>query len=196
MKQVAPAAERNRGPIERVLKGRLPEQGVLLEIASGTGIHAVHFAKVFPGMTIQPTDYNPEALASIQVWADEGPSNLLSPLRLDVCADAWPVEQADAVFCANMIHIAPWEASVGLFRGASRVLSSGKSMFTYGPYLRDGKPTTKSNADFDRSLRLRNSSWGIRDLAAIEAEAEKVGLSRTEIHEMPANNFLLRFVRQ
>lgn len=194
MKRHAPAAERNREPILSALRPRLPASGLVLEVASGTGQHALHLAHHLPHLTFQPTDVDPEALASIAAWRNEsGLDNLLPPLELDVSEPQWPIDQADAIFCANMVHISPWVCAEGLFSGAGRCLERGRRLFTYGPYLVDGKPTTESNADFDASLRARDPSWGLRDLVDIEALAEAAGLRRTERLDMPANNFLLVF---
>lgn len=197
MKRHAPAAERNRDPILAALRPRLPPSGLVLEVASGSGQHAVHFARALPDLDFLPTDPDPEALASIAAWrAESGVSNLREPLELDASAATWPVEQAEVIYCANMIHIAPWPAAQGLFAGAGRILDEGGRVFTYGPYMLDGKPTTESNAAFDASLRLRNPEWGLRDLADIDQLAAEAGLERTERLDMPANNFLLVFERR
>lgn len=196
MKRTAPATERNREPIAAVLREVLPALGTLLEIASGTGEHAVYFAGRFPALRWQPTDPDPAALESIRAWRDEaGPENLLEPLRLDAAADEWPVDSADAVLCVNMVHISPWAATEGLMRGAGRVLAAGAPLLLYGPYRRAAAPTAPSNLAFDQSLRARNPEWGLRDLEAVEAEAAGRGLGLERVVEMPANNLTLVFRR-
>ena len=156
MKQRAPATARNREPIREVLAQHLPERGLVLEIASGTGEHAVHMAGAFPALRWQPTDAEPAALASIEAWrAEAGLPNLAAPLALDVTARVWPVTAADAIVCINMVHIAPWEAALALFAGAARTLPPGGLLYLYGPYRFDGV-TAPSNEDFDRSLRARD----------------------------------------
>jgi hypothetical protein len=192
MKRSAPATERNREPIAAVLREVLPERGLLLEIASGTGEHAVFFAGLFPGLRWQPTDPDPTALASIRAWCDEaGPENLLQPRQLDAAAGRWPVASADAILCVNMVHISPWAATAGLMRGAGRVLAAGAPLVLYGPYRRAAVPTAPSNEAFDESLKARNPEWGLRDLEAVEAEAEGQGLRLERVVEMPANNLTI-----
>lgn len=184
----APASERNREPIREVLVRELPASGDVLEIASGTGVHAVWFARAFPGLRWQPTDLSQIALDSIAAWRErEGLDNLAEPLRLDVTAP-WPVERVDAIFNANMIHISPFECAEALIAGAGRALSPGGPLIVYGPFKIDGAHTAESNARFDQSLRSRDPRWGVRDLEAIVALAEAVGLTLTARHEMPANN--------
>lgn len=186
------AAERNREPILAVLQRVLPERGLVLEIASGTGQHVVYFARHLPGLTWQPTDLGEDARASVREWiAEAGLANVLEPLALDVTAETWPVERADAVFCANMVHIAPWDAALGLFRGAGRVLSPGAPLVTYGPYRFSGRFTAPSNEAFDRSLRARDAAWGVRDVGDLEAAARAEGLALEETVAMPANNHCL-----
>lgn len=193
-RMVAPAARRNRGPIAEILARELPRTGLVLEIASGTGEHALHFAGVFPGWHWQPTDADPLSLRSIAAWrAVAGSDNLHDPLALDVCADDWPVARADAMLCANMVHISPWAATVGLFRGAARVLEPGAPLILYGPFFRADAPTAHSNLAFDRDLRTRNPAWGIRDVADIDAAAAQCGLVRTALDTMPANNLCLTY---
>lgn len=189
MKRHAPATERNREPILAVLREVLPSAGTLLEVASGTGQHAASFARAFPGLVWQPTDLEPEALASIEAWrAEAGLTNLRAPLRLDACADSWPVEAVEAVLCVNMLHIAPWEACQGLLRGAARVLAPGGPLVLYGPYFVQGRPTAPSNLAFDASLRERNPAWGVRELGAVVAEARRHGLELERTVDMPSNN--------
>ncbi|MGZ8284261.1 MAG: DUF938 domain-containing protein [Allosphingosinicella sp.] len=194
MKRSAPATERNRAPIAAVLREVLPERGTLLEIASGTGEHAVYFAGLFPRLLWQPTDPDPEALESIRAWREEaGPENLLEPLLLDATAEAWPVASADAILCVNMVHISPWAATRGLMRGAGRLLAAGAPLVLYGPYRRRGVTTAASNEAFDNALRARKPEWGLRDLEAVEAEAARHGLGLERIVEMPANNLTVLF---
>ncbi len=196
MKRHAPATVRNRGPILDALAPRLPPTGLVLEVASGSGEHALFFAEALPGLEWQPTDFEPEALRSIEAWREEARlPNVRPPLLLDARTPSWPVQSADAVFSANMIHIAPWAATEGLFAGAGRVLSAGARLFTYGPYLVDGRPTTESNAHFDASLRDRDPAWGLRDVGDVARLAAAAGLELIERLDMPAHNFLLVFER-
>jgi SAM-dependent methyltransferase len=194
MKRRAPATDRNREPIAAVLREVLPERGTLLEIASGTGEHAACFSALFPRLSWQPSDPDPEALASIRAWReDAGPNNLLEPVQLDASAEAWPVGGADAILCVNMVHISPWAATEGLMRGAGRLLPPGGPLILYGPYRRGGVPTAPSNEAFDQSLKARNAEWGLRDLEAVEEEAAANGLRLQRIVEMPANNLTVVF---
>lgn len=191
----APHVARNAAPIIEVLRGLLPERGLVLEVASGTGEHAVHFARAFPGLAFQPTDADPDALRSIDAWrfAEHLP-NLLPSAKLNVItAEEWPVDRTDAVFCINMIHISPWAATEGLMRGAGRVLESGGLLYLYGPYRQSGVQTAPSNEEFDRSLKSRNPEWGLRHLDDIAAEAERHGLRLDSIVPMPANNLSVIF---
>lgn len=190
----APAAERNKEPILAVLRRVLPERGLVLEIASGTGQHVAHFAAALPHLTWQPSEADPDMRASIAAWiAEAGLPNLLSPLPLDVREKAWPLERAEAVVCINMVHISPWEASLALISGAARVLSRKGILFLYGPYRRFGGHTAPSNEAFDAQLRAANSEWGVRDLEAVADAARTEGLELEEIVEMPANNLSLVF---
>jgi hypothetical protein len=194
MKKSAPAALRNREPIREVLARHLPATGTVVTIAEGSGEHAVHFAQNFPALTWQPTDIDPEALASIAAWREEmALPNLAAPIELDVTAERWPVDNAAAVTCINMVHISPWEASLGLFAGAARTLSSGGLLYLYGPYKFGGKFTAPSNEAFDASLRSRDPRWGVRDVKDLEAAA--VGFALREVVAMPANNHSLVFRR-
>lgn len=196
MKRHAPAAARNREPILQVLCQVLPERGLVVEVASGSGEHGVWFARHLPGIEWQPTDQDPDALASIAAWqAEEALPNLRPPLPLDVLG-AWPVDRADAVFCANMIHIAPWACTLGLLDGAARLLAPGAPLVTYGPYMRGGVHTAESNAAFDASLRSRDPAWGVRDLDVVAVEAEARGLALERIFEMPANNLTVLWRRR
>jgi hypothetical protein len=189
-----PHVARNRDPILEVLRRVLPANGLVLEIASGSGEHAVYFASKLPALTWQPTDPDSEALASTAAHrATAETPNLLPPLHLDVTAAQWPVTHADAVICSNMIHIAPWAACEGLIAGAARTLPAGGILFLYGPYKIDGEHTAASNGDFDRDLRARNPQWGIRDLADVTALAARHGLLHAQTVPMPANNFSVIF---
>jgi hypothetical protein len=167
-----------------------------LEIASGSGEHAVHFASSFPALVFQPTDPSEEALASIAAWRQETAlPNMRAPLALDVTAAPWPINHADAVTCINMIHIAPWEATLGLMAGAARIIPPDGLLFLYGPYKRAGQHTAPSNAEFDASLRERDARWGVRDLETVAAEATAMGFAAPMIEAMPANNLSLIFRR-
>ena len=194
MKRHAPATERNRDAIAEVLREVLPEQGLLLEVAAGTGEHAAYLAPIFPGLTWQPSDPDPEALTSIEAWqADAGADNLLPPVFLDAASETWPIDSADAILCINMVHISPWAATGGLMRGAGRLLPPGGPLILYGPYRRADVPTAPSNEAFDASLKARNPAWGLRDLEAVQAEAAGQGLGLERVYEMPANNLTLVF---
>ncbi len=191
------ACERNRAPILEVLRDVLPERGLVLEVASGTGMHAVHFAAALPGVTWQPTDQGADALGSVEAWrAHAGLSNVLPPLELDVTRRPWPVERADALFNANMIHISPIACTHGLIEGAAAVLADGAPMVLYGPYKIGGEHTAPSNEAFDQSLRSRDPSWGIRDLEVVRRLAAAAGLAFERRVQMPANNQCLIFVRE
>lgn len=192
VKRSAPAAQRNVEPIGDVLADWLPDRGVVLEIASGTGEHAFAFARRFPMLEWQPSDPDAEALASIAAWAEEGPSNLRPPIQLDVCAD-WPIDSADAILCINMVHIAPWDAALGLLDGAARVLKAGAPLILYGPWRQADVPTAPSNQAFDMSLRDRDPRWGLRLVEDFAAEAEFRGFDLIERRPMPSNNLMLHF---
>lgn len=195
MKRHAPATARNREPILEILRGVLPATGTLLEIAAGTGEHAVFFAAAFPNLQWQPTDGSADSLPSIAAWC-EGAENILPPIVLDASAPTWPLDRCDAILCINMIHISPFEATEGLMRGAGARLPSGAPLVTYGPYKIEGAHTAPSNASFDESLRARDPSWGVRDMAELETIAARSGLVLAERHAMPANNFTLVWRRQ
>jgi len=188
---------RNRDPILAVLKTRLPDRGMVLEIAAGAGEHALYNAAALPGLQWRPTDPDPDALASIAAWRDHtGPPNLLAPLRLDAAdPDGWPVDRAEAIVNINMIHISPWAATRGLMTGAGRVLPPGGMLFLYGPYFEAGAPTAPSNLAFDLSLKARDPAWGLRRLDAVAALAAEHGLGLAERIAMPANNLSLIFRR-
>lgn len=196
-KRHAPATLRNREAIAAVLRDFLPAQGVVLEVASGSGEHVVHFARVFPMLDWQPSDPDPAALASIAAWAGEADlSNIAPPLRLDASTpDDWPVAQADAILCINMVHISPWDATLGLLRGAGRLLPAGGLLYLYGPYLQEGIETAPSNLAFDQSLKARNPAWGIRSVESVSAAARAQGLVLAAVIAMPANNLSLIFRR-
>ena len=191
---LAPAASRNRDPILEALRTHLPEMGLVLEIAAGSGEHALHFASALPpNLQWLPTDADPNALASIAAWRAHGGSpNLLAPLRLNAAdATSWPVSRADAVVCINMIHISPWAATEGLIAGAAGVLPSGGLLFLYGPFLEPGVETEPSNMDFDLSLKGRNPAWGLRCVDDVSALSRLQGLTLQTRLEMPANNLTL-----
>ncbi|WP_242124981.1 DUF938 domain-containing protein [Sphingobium sp. Sx8-8] len=195
-KRHAPATGRNRDAILAILRGALPSSGLVLEVASGSGEHAVHFAAAFPGLDWQPSDPDPAALASIAAWREEaGLANLHPPIRLDAEAP-WPVERADAILCINMVHISPWAATLGLLRGAGACLPPGGLLYLYGPYLRDGVATAPSNLAFDASLRARDPQWGLRRMEDVIAAADAQGLRLDRLAEMPANNLSLLFRRR
>lgn len=196
VKRQAPAAARNVGPIGDVLEDWLPESGLVLEIASGTGEHALAFARRFPGLQWQPSDPDPEALASIAAWGYEGPENLLPPILLDTRAAEWPVASADAVLCINMVHISPWESALGLLDGARRLLGPGAPLILYGPWIEEGVDPAPSNLTFDQSLRVRDPRWGLRKVGDFAAEAALRGLVLADRRAMPSNNLMLRFVRK
>ncbi len=196
----SPSAARNLAPILEVLKRVLPAHSAVLEIGCGTGEHAVHFAGAMPNLTWRPSDPDSDARASTASWIKfTGLSNVLSPLDIDVCAKAWGVEQTapfDAIVSLNMIHIAPWAATLGLFAGAGRLLCPGGLLFLYGPFMRNGAHNAPSNAAFDVSLKARDPSWGLRDTADLERLGESSGLGLRETIEMPANNMSLVFSRR
>lgn len=195
-RQFAPAAARNRDPILDVLKDVLLDTGLVLEVASGTGEHAIHFARALPGLTWQPSDPSEVARASIDAWVSgEGLGNVRRAIALDASAGQWLVTQCDAIVCINMIHITPWEATEGLMRGAGRVLPSGAPLFLYGPYRRTGHPVEPSNAAFDENLKSRDPRWGLRLLEDVADCAAQSGLELERVVEMPANNLSVVFRR-
>jgi len=197
VKQSSPSAERNREPIAAVLADWLPERGLVLEVASGTGEHAVYFARRFADLDWQPSDPDPAALTSIEAWrADSGLANLREPVILDATAATWPVTSAEAVLNINMVHISPWAAALGLLDGAARVLPAGGPLILYGPWIVHGIPTAPSNLAFDADLERRNSAWGLRKVEDFALEAEKRGLLLDDQRAMPANNRMLRFIRR
>ncbi|MEL7188792.1 MAG: DUF938 domain-containing protein [Pseudomonadota bacterium] len=192
-KHHAPATLRNRDAILGVLRQELPEWGVVLEVASGSGEHALFFANAMPALSWQPTDPDDNALRSIAAYRAEFEGvNLREPVRLDAASASWPVARADALVCINMIHISPWAATEGLFAGAARTLSPPDApIVLYGPYFEDGVKPAPSNLQFDVSLKSRNREWGIRNLADIDDLAAQHGFTRTARFEMPANNLSL-----
>ena len=193
----APAAARNRDPILNVLRGVLPEAGTVLEVASGSGEHVLHFAAHLPKLTFCPSDPSPEARRSIAAWIEaSGAANIRPPLALDAAAPHWPLESADAILCINMIHISPWAATQGLFAGAGALLPPGAPLYLYGPYKRHGAHTAESNAAFDASLRAQNAEWGVRDLEAVAACAASAGFEAPLVVAMPANNLSVIFRRK
>jgi SAM-dependent methyltransferase len=194
MKRHAPAADRNRTPILDVLRPRLPDGVLVLEIASGSGQHVVHFAAALPRVTFQPTDPDPGALASIEAHrAEAALPNVLPPLKLDASAALWPVMRADAIVCINMIHIAPFACTEGLFAGASRLLPPAGLLYLYGPYRFSGAFTAPSNEAFDASLQAQNPTWGVRDVDDLVWLANEAGLEHEATIPMPANNHSLIF---
>ena len=194
--QTSPSVARNRDPILAVLRRVLPARGTVLEIASGTGEHAVHFAAGLPHLTWQPSDQDAAALRSVAAHrAAAQLPNLLPPVELDVTAPQWPVEHADAVVAINMIHIAPWRAAEGLMAGAGRLLAAGGVLYLYGPYIEPGRETAPSNLAFDADLKRRNPEWGLRDVDRVTALAASCGLDFVERVAMPSNNLSLVFRR-
>ena len=193
VKRYAPATERNRDVIAETLAHLLPTEGLVLEVASGTGEHAVHFARRFPALTWQPSDPDPIALASINAWrADSNAPNMRPAMLLDASAE-WPITQADAVVCINMTHISPWAATVGLLRNVARLLPPSAVLFIYGPFNQRDVPLAQSNAAFDASLRQQNAEWGLRYVNDIAEEAYRSGLHLDSVIDMPANNLSLIF---
>lgn len=196
MRRYSPAAERNQEPILAVLRSVLPRSGRVLELAAGTGQHAVYFARHFPELRWQPTDIDAAALESINAWREQiGPENLCAPLQLDVVAP-WPISDADAIICCNLLHIAPWNVCEALFRGAAAILAAGLPVVLYGPFLLDDTPTAPSNLAFDAQLRARNAAWGIRALKDVKAVADEAGFDYEDLVAMPANNFTVIFRRR
>jgi len=192
------SAERNKGPILDVLARVLPRRGAVLEIASGTGQHVVHFAKALSKLTWQPSDPDAELRESIALRVrTEQLANINPPIDLDVTRLPWPLRTAvDAVVCINLIHVAPWSATLALFEGAKALLPTQQVLLLYGPYRRFGSHTSESNALFDSDLRAHNSEWGLRDLEEVSEVADRAGFALAEIIEMPANNFTLVFKRR
>ena len=192
----SPAAARNAAPIAEVLRRVLSPRGLVLEIASGSGEHVVQFARALPALDWQPSDPDEAARRSIVAHAHAaGLANIRSPLAIDAIRQPWPVARVDAVVAINMIHIAPWDATIGLMAGAEATLPEGGLLYLYGPFRETGAHTSSSNAAFDDSLRARNASWGVRDIEAVAAAAKTHDLHQAERITMPANNLSLIFHR-
>lgn len=192
----SPAALRNRDPILDVLRMHLPPKGLVVEVASGSGEHVVHFARHLPGLVFQPSDPDAEARDSIDSWAAEsGLTNVRPALDFDVTRRSWPFVNAAAILCINMVHISPWRATEALIEGAARHLAPGGILYLYGPYKRGGAHTAPSNAAFDESLRMRDPEWGVRDLEVVAERAMGAGFSEPAVTPMPANNLSLVFSR-
>lgn len=190
----APAASRNREPIAEVLAEWLPESGTVLEIASGTGEHAIWCAERFPYLVWQPSDAHPDALASIAAWGEaSGLSNVQQPLVIDASGSDWPVDRADAVLNINMADISPWSASLGLIEGAAKILPKDGSLILYGPWLKDEIETAPSNLSFDADLKRRDPAWGLRRVEDFAAAAAANGFELAEWRRMPANNLMILF---
>jgi hypothetical protein len=188
----APAALRNREPIADVLAEWLPERGVVLEIASGTGEHAVFFAGRFPGLEWQPSDIHPDALTSIAAWRDASAlPNLLPAATIDAASGDWPIARAGAVLSINMVHISPWTSALGLLDGAARLLEPGAPLILYGPWIKDDVPAAPSNLAFDADLKRRDPAWGLRRVEDFAAAAEPRGFVLEAVRPMPANNLML-----
>ena len=193
-KRSAPAALRNREPIAEVLREWLPADGLVLEIASGTGEHAVHFAEAFPQLEWQPSDVDAAALASIEAWRGaSGLANVRAPLVLDASSADWPCDRAGAILSINMVHISPWASAIGLVRGAARLLPPCGALILYGPWLKDDIETAPSNLAFDADLRRRNPQWGLRRVEDFAELAAAHALALAEVRAMPANNLMLLF---
>ena len=192
----APAALRNREPIAEVLAEWLPASGLVLEMASGTGEHAVYFAERFPTLEWQPSDIHSDALASIAAWRESvALPNLRAPVPLDAAATDCPIEGADAVLSINMLHISPWDSALGLLAGAERLLSAGAPLILYGPWLKDDIQTARSNWDFDADLKRRDPAWGLRRVEDFAAEAEPRGFMLEALRPMPANNLMMLWTK-
>lgn len=190
----APAALRNREPIGDVLAEWLPENGLVLELASGTGEHIVAFAERFPKLEWQPSDLHPDALQSIRAWRTEaGLANVHEPIVIDSSAPHWPVDRADALLNINMVHISPWSSALGLLDGAERLLGPGAPLILYGPWISDGIETAPSNLAFDSDLKRRDSQWGLRTVEDFAEEGRARGFDLVEQRAMPANNLMLLF---
>ena len=192
----APAALRNRDPIAEVLSEWLPERGLVLEVASGTGEHVVHFAERFPRLEWQPSDLHPDALGSIRAWREAaGLPNVREPITIDAASPPWPIDRADAVLNINMVHISPWVAALGLIAGAARLLAKRAPLILYGPWLKDDVATAPSNLDFDADLRRRDPAWGLRRVEQF-ADAAAGSFELIETRAMPANNLMLLLKRR
>jgi len=191
------SVERNADPILAELRRVLPEAGLVLEIASGTGQHVIHFANALPRLTWQPSDADAAFRRSVEAWiAKEAPANVRMPVDLDVLRLPWPVTQADAVLCINMIHVSPWAATQALLDGTKSILRTGGVLFLYGPYRRFGRHTAPSNAAFDEQLRASDPEWGLRDLEAVAELARAAGFHLSDVVDRPSNNFSVVFRRE
>jgi hypothetical protein len=196
-KRSAPAALRNREPIGDVLAEWLPTTGTILEIASGSGEHALYFAERFPALEWQPSDIHPDALASIRAWRTAaGPANLREPIAIDSASSNWPIDRADAILSINMVHISPWASALGLIEGSARLLPSDRPLILYGPWLKDDIDTAPSNIAFDADLKSRDSRWGLRRVEDFAAAAAAEGLDLIQNRSMPANNLMLLLKRR
>ena len=188
----APATLRNREAIATVLADVFQPGQTVLEIASGSGEHVAYFAAAFPDVTFCPSDMSPASCRSIAAWSQEsGLANIREPLLLDVLRPAWPISHVDAVLCINMVHISPWAATHALFAGCTSLLEAGKTLYLYGPYLRNEMTTASGNVQFDASLQSRNAEWGLRHVSDMDDVAEKNGFYRKQLTEMPSNNLSL-----
>ncbi|PCI43992.1 MAG: SAM-dependent methyltransferase [Alphaproteobacteria bacterium] len=199
-KKHAPATDRNREPILTVLRDCLPDYGTILEIASGSGQHAIYFVTHMPGHYWLPSDPDKKSRDSISAWWWEVQlNNILPPLNINTRDDVWPVENIEipqpvsAMVCINMIHISPWESTIGLMKGAARILPKGGILYLYGPYKTDSMHTAPSNELFDISLRSKNPQWGLRNLEDVIKLAGEHGLSLVKTVHMPANNLSVIF---
>jgi hypothetical protein len=193
----APAALRNREPIALVLSEWLPQSGLVLEIASGTGEHIVHFAERFPALDWQPSDIHPDALTSIEGWRQDAQlPNVRPPIEIDAASAEWPIGRADALISINMVHISPWRSALGLLDGAARLLAPGAPLILYGPWLVEDVPPAPSNLDFDSDLRLRDPQWGLRKVEDFAAAGDERSLRLVETRHMPANNMMLLLRRR
>ncbi len=200
MKRHSPAASRNREPIAQVLREELPAEGLVLELASGTGEHAAHFARAFPRLEWQPSDADAGALSSIAAWRDDelaagAGANLRSPIRLDVCGADWPQERVVAILAVNLVHISPPNVSEALFEGAGRVLAPEAPLILYGPFVEEEVETAPTNREFDISLKMRDPIWGLRRVAWLDELADGNGMRLVRRTAMPANNLMLVYRR-
>lgn len=194
MRRSAPAALRNREPIAQVLSNWLPLKGTVLEVASGTGEHAVWFAQRFPNLDWQPSDMHPDALRSISAWRENSEvANLRAPLVVDASVAGWPIGSAAAVLNINMVHISPWSASLGLIAESARILPQQGPLILYGPWLKQGVTTAPSNLSFDADLKSRDPEWGLRSVEDFGEAAAARGFEFVEWRQMPANNLMLLF---
>lgn len=196
MRRSAPAALRNQAPILEILRGVLPSNGLVLEVASGTGEHVAYFARHLPALDWQPSDPMTSARASIAAWIEhDGLANIRPPIAVDATSSDWPITTADAILCINMVHISPWEATIGLMKNSGKLLPPGAPLVLYGPYIRVGIETAPSNLAFDEDLKRRNTDWGLRRLEDVAKLAKGESLLLDAIYEMPANNIMVAFRR-